>query len=60
MPRFAKSLFGQVVIARARQLMLEHIGNVERDLQVEVEAAPEAGVRLRATLAPLVLPRAAR
>jgi len=45
---------------RARQLMLEHIGNVERDLQVEVEAAPEAGVRLRATLAPLVLPRAAR
>jgi len=45
---------------RARQLMLQHIGNVEEALQVEVEAAPEAGVRLRATLAPVVLPRAAR
>jgi len=45
---------------RARLLMLEHIGNVEQDLQVEVEAAPEAGERLRATLAPVVLPRTAR
>jgi DNA-binding GntR family transcriptional regulator len=43
---------------RARQLMLQHIGNVEEALQVEVEAAPEAAVRLRASLAPIVLPRA--
>ena len=46
--------------ARARQLMLDHIGNVEEALQVEVEAAPGAGERLRATLAPVALPRAVR
>ena len=46
--------------ARARQLMLDHIGNVEEALQVEAEAAPGADERLRATLAPVALPRALR
>ncbi|RST49251.1 GntR family transcriptional regulator [Variovorax sp. MHTC-1] len=45
---------------RARQLMLDHIGNVEEALQVEAEAAPGADERLRATLAPVALPRASR
>jgi DNA-binding GntR family transcriptional regulator len=45
---------------RARQLMLDHIGNVEEALQVEAEAAPGADERLRATLAPVALPRALR
>ncbi|MBT2323961.1 GntR family transcriptional regulator [Variovorax paradoxus] len=45
---------------RARQLMLDHIGNVEEALQVDGEAAPAAGERLRATLSPLALPRASR
>ena len=46
--------------ARARQLMLDHIGNVEQALQVEAQAAPDADERLRATLAPLTLPRGFR
>ncbi len=41
---------------RARRLMLEHIGNVERSLEVESAAEPDAPARLRATLAPVVLP----
>jgi DNA-binding GntR family transcriptional regulator len=45
---------------RARQLMLDHIGNVEEALQVEAEAAPGADERLRAMLAPVTLPRALR
>lgn len=45
---------------RARQLMLDHIGNVEEALQAEAEAAPGADERLRATLAPVSLPRASR
>jgi DNA-binding GntR family transcriptional regulator len=45
---------------RARQLMLDHIGNVEEALQVEVTADPTADERLRATLSPVALPRAAR
>jgi DNA-binding GntR family transcriptional regulator len=44
---------------RARRLMLEHIGNVEEALEAEVGASPGAGERLRATLAPVALPRAA-
>ena len=39
--------------AGARQLMLDHIGNVEEALQVEPAAEPEAEQRLRATLAPI-------
>ena len=46
--------------ALARQLMLDHIGNVEEALQVDVTADPTADERLRATLSPLSLPRAAR
>ncbi|WP_431275566.1 GntR family transcriptional regulator [Variovorax ureilyticus] len=45
---------------RARQLMLDHIGNVEEALQVEAAADPTENERLRATLAPVALPRAAR
>lgn len=45
---------------RARQLMLDHIGNVEQALQVEVQAAPGADERLRTTLAPVALPRGLR
>lgn len=46
--------------ARARQLMLDHIGNVEEALQVEAATDPTENERLRATLAPVALPRAAR
>ena len=46
--------------ARARQLMLDHIGNVEEALEVEAIADPTENERLRATLAPVTLPRAAR
>ncbi|SDH98471.1 GntR family transcriptional regulator [Variovorax sp. OV700] len=46
--------------ARARTLMIEHIGNVERSLEVETAAEPDAPARLRATLAPVALPRARR
>jgi len=45
---------------RARQLMLDHIGSVERALQVNAESAPEADEKLRATLAPVALPRGIR
>jgi DNA-binding GntR family transcriptional regulator len=45
---------------RARSLMLAHIGNVERALEVEASAEPDASARLRATLAPVALPRAKR
>ncbi|MDM0011574.1 GntR family transcriptional regulator [Variovorax sp. J22P168] len=45
---------------RARSLMLAHIGNVEQALQVEVAQAPDADERLRATLAPVALPRGIR
>jgi DNA-binding GntR family transcriptional regulator len=38
---------------RARQLMLDHIGNVEEALQVEAAAEPTDDERLRATLAPI-------
>jgi DNA-binding GntR family transcriptional regulator len=44
----------------ARQLMLDHIGNVEEALQVETRADPSADERLRATLAPITLPRPSR
>jgi len=40
--------------------MLEHIGNVERSLEVEATAEPDAPSRLRATLAPVSLPRSKR
>jgi DNA-binding GntR family transcriptional regulator len=46
--------------SRARQLMLDHIGNVEEALQVEAAADPSADERLRATFAPIALPRAPR
>jgi DNA-binding GntR family transcriptional regulator len=46
--------------ARARALMIEHIGNVERSLEVGPAAEPDAPARLRATLAPVALPRARR
>ena len=46
--------------ARARALMIDHIGNVERSLEVETAAEPDAPARLRATLAPVALPRARR
>jgi DNA-binding GntR family transcriptional regulator len=46
--------------ARARQLMLDHIGNVEQALEVEAAADPSADERLRATLAPVALPRGMR
>ena len=45
---------------RARQLMLDHIGNVEEALEAEVASSPAADERLRATLAPVALPRVAR
>jgi DNA-binding GntR family transcriptional regulator len=45
---------------RARALMIEHIGNVERSLEVGPTAEPDAPARLRATLAPVALPRARR
>jgi DNA-binding GntR family transcriptional regulator len=45
---------------RARALMIEHIGNVERSLEVDATAEPDAPARLRATLAPVALPRARR
>lgn len=44
---------------RARALMLLHIGSVEQALEVEHPVAPDAPARLRATLAPVTLPRAA-
>ena len=37
--------------------MLDHIGNVEQALEVDVPARPDADARLRATLAPVALPR---
>ncbi|MEJ8812726.1 GntR family transcriptional regulator [Variovorax ureilyticus] len=46
--------------ARARQLMLDHIGNVEEALEVEAAVDPTENEKLRATLAPVALPRAAR
>ena len=46
--------------AKARELMIAHIGNVERSLEVETAAEPDAPARLRATLAPVALPRARR
>ncbi|RZL60866.1 MAG: GntR family transcriptional regulator [Variovorax sp.] len=45
--------------ATARALMLAHIGSVEEALEVEQGAVPDAPARLRATLAPVSLPRAA-
>ena len=44
----------------ARQLMLDHIGNVEQALQVEAPPQPDADERLRSTLAPVALPRGIR
>jgi len=38
----------------------DHIGNVERSLEVDPTAEPDAPARLRATLAPVALPRARR
>lgn len=46
--------------AGARAQMLAHIDSVEQALQVEHAAAPDAPARLRATLAPVSLPRAHR
>ena len=46
--------------AGARQLMLDHIGNVEQALEVEATAAPDASERLRATLAPVARPAPSR
>ncbi|RST49570.1 GntR family transcriptional regulator [Variovorax sp. DXTD-1] len=46
--------------ATARKLMIDHIGNVERSLEVDTAAAPDAPARLRATLSPVALPRARR
>ncbi|KQX29975.1 GntR family transcriptional regulator [Variovorax sp. Root434] len=46
--------------AKARLLMLDHIGNVERALEVDVAAEADAPSRLRATLAPVALPRTKR
>jgi DNA-binding GntR family transcriptional regulator len=45
---------------KARRLMLDHIGNVERALEVDATTEPDAPSRLRATLAPVALPRAKR
>ncbi len=42
---------------RARDLMLAHIGQVEQALQVEPAADPGADQRLKASLAPVALPR---
>jgi DNA-binding GntR family transcriptional regulator len=48
-------------MARARRLMIEHIGNVELALEVDVAAtASDAPARLRATLAPVALSAARR
>ena len=47
-------------IEQARQLMLDHLGNVERALEVDATTEPDAPSRLRATLAPVALPRAAK
>ncbi len=41
---------------QARQLMLDHIGNVEQALDVDAAITPDARERLRATLAPVVRP----
>ncbi len=46
-------------MARARTLMLEHIGHVEEALQTELPA-PETATRLQSTLAPIALPRRVR
>jgi DNA-binding GntR family transcriptional regulator len=47
--------------ARARSLMLAHIGNVEQALEVEpVAREADAPARLRATLAPLGVARPPR
>lgn len=46
--------------AGARELMLAHIGNVERALDVDTSAELDASGRLRATLAPLSLSRMPR
>ena len=46
--------------ARARALMIAHIGNVEEALQVESVAAPDAPARLRATLMPVARSGASR
>ncbi|MEO5738450.1 MAG: GntR family transcriptional regulator [Variovorax sp.] len=46
--------------ARARELMIAHIGNVEEALQVESVAAPDAPARLRATLMPVARTGASR
>ncbi|WP_422823989.1 GntR family transcriptional regulator [Variovorax robiniae] len=45
--------------ALARTLMLQHIGNVEKELEVERAAEPDAPTRLRATLAPVARRRVA-
>lgn len=45
---------------RARQLMLDHIGNVEEALQVDAAAEPTDDERLRATLAPIARRHASR
>lgn len=44
----------------ARRLMIDHIGNVERALEVTPPTAPDAPSRLRATLAPIALPARVR
>jgi DNA-binding GntR family transcriptional regulator len=46
--------------AKARKLMIDHIGNVERSLEVDTAAEPDAPARLRATLSPVALPRGRR
>jgi len=43
----------------ARKLMLQHIGNVEKELEVERAVEPDAPTRLRATLAPVARRRIA-
>ena len=46
-------------MARARTLMLDHIGHVEEALQTELPT-PEPAARLQSTLAPIALPRRVR
>lgn len=46
--------------AQARTLMLAHIGNVEQALEPQAKSGLDADARLRATLAPVALPRTAR
>ena len=46
--------------AKARRLMLQHIGNVEQALEVESTGADASDTRLRATLAPVALPGRSR